>query len=395
MAKAKRSETGDEAQRARLRSVRRNLALIAMAGIGLGAMELPSAVAPSHWLTSRAIAQTSNASPELPNFADMVEKVKPAVVGVRAQMGEETVGQGSRGSRGQQDSPFDEFNAPDARRGAPPSPRRRTSIGSGFFISADGYIITTGHVIEHASSIDITTDDDKSHTAKLIGSDPKSDLALLKVDADREFPFVRLSDRAPRIGEWVLAVGNPFGLGGTVTAGIVSARARDIKMGTSNDFLQIDAPVNQGNSGGPTFNLDGDVIGVNSAILSPSGGSIGIGFAIPADTVKVVVGQLKQNGKVARGWLGISIQAVTEEIPQGIKPAPGARVVEIQPNSPAAKAGLAPQDVITSFNGEPIKDDRELIKKVSEVAPGTSVKLAVRRQGEEVTFDVTLGELPG
>jgi serine protease Do len=375
-------------------SVRRILVLIAMAGIGIGMTGFPAALTPS--LDSSAKAQTSKSSRNVPDFVDVVERVKPAVVGVRTQLAEGTVGRGSRGSRERQESPLDQFNAPSGRPDAAPTPRRQTSIGSGFFISSDGYIVTTNHVIERATSIDITTDDGKSHSAKLVGADPKSDLALLKVDADQEFSFVRLSDRAPRIGEWVVAVGNPFGLGGTVTAGIVSARARDIKMGTYNDFLQIDAPMNQGNSGGPTFDLDGDVIGVNSAIFSPGGGgSIGIGFAIPAETVKAVVGQLKEKGKVVRGWMGVSIQAATEEGPQGVKPAPGARVVETQPNSPAATAGLAVGDVITSLNGEPIKDDRELIKKVSELAPGTSVNLAVRRRGEEMTIAVTLGELPG
>jgi serine protease Do len=365
-----------------------------MAGIGVGMTGFPAALTPS--LDVSAKAQTSKSSRNVPDFVDVVEKVKPAVVGVRTQLAEGTVGRGSRGSRERQDSPLEQFGAPGGRPDAAPTPRRQTSIGSGFFISADGYIVTTNHVIERATSIEITTDDGKSHTAKLIGADPKSDLALLKVDADQQFPFARLSDRTPRIGEWVVAVGNPFGLGGTVTAGIVSARARDIKMGTYNDFLQIDAPMNQGNSGGPTFDLDGDVIGVNSAIFSPGGGgSIGIGFAIQAETVKLVVGQLKEKGKVVRGWLGISIQAATEEGPQGVKPAPGARVVETQPNSPAATAGLAAGDVITSLNGEPVKDDRELIKKVSGLAPGTSVSLAVRRRGEEMTIAVTLGELPG
>jgi serine protease Do len=276
-------------------------------------------------------------------------------------------------------------------------PQRRANLGSGFFVSADGYLVTTNHLIEQAGSIEIITDDNKTHSAKLVGADAKSDLALLKVDGDQQFPFVRLADRTPRIGEWVLAVGNPYGLGGTITRGIVSARPRDLKMGNYNDFLQIDASINQGNSGGPTFDLEGNVIGVNSAILSPGGSSAGIGFAVPADTVKTVVGQLKEKGKVTRGWLGISIQAVTEEVAQrlGVKPMQGALVVESQPGSPAASAGIASGDIITSLDGQSIKDDRELMKKIGGLAPGTAVRLAVLRKGEEMAINLTLGELPG
>src|SRR5262249_53520784 len=221
-------------------------------------------------------------------------------------------------------------------------PRVASSLGSGFFISADGYAVTTNRLVERVKSIEVTTDDGASHPAKLVGADPKTDLALLKVEGMDKVPFVRLADRAPRIGEWVLAVGNPFGLGGTVTAGIVSARPRDLKMGTYNDFLQIDASINQGNSGGPTFDREGNVIGVNNAIFSPTGGSIGIGFAIPADTVKTVIGQLKDKGKVSRGWLGITIRAVSDEVALSLdgKAAQGAVVVEPQPGGPAAKAGI-------------------------------------------------------
>ena len=354
------------------------------------------------------MAQTSAESTGLPDFADIVERVKPAVAGVNVQIEVGTTGRAQRRLPGQQDSPFsgspgETPSVPrSVPRSVPPSvppgvPRSPTSVGSAFFISADGYLITTNHVIEHAKSIEITTDDNKTHSAKLVGADAKSDLALLKVDGEGQFPFVRLADRAPRIGEWVLAVGNPFGLGGTVTAGIVSARPRDLKMGTYNDFLQIDASINQGNSGGPTFDREGNVIGVNNAIFSPTGGSIGIGFAIPADTVKTVIGQLKDKGKVSRGWLGITIRAVSDEVAlsSGGKPAQGAVVVEPQPGSPAAKAGIASGDIITSVNGESIKNDHELMKKVGDLAPGTAIKLAVLRKGEEMAFTVTLEELPG
>src|SRR5712672_1173595 len=380
-----------------LRRTRRGLIPAVVALIGISTTGLPvelRAFTQSHWLNSPAKAQTASESPaRLPDFADIVEKVKPAVAGVNVQNDDKTTGRQPRRSPGQQDSP-NPFGLPGERPG---TPQPRANAGSGFFISADGYLITTNHLIEQAGSIEITTDDNKTHSAKLVGADAKSDLALLKVDGDQQFPFVRLADRTPRVGEWVLAVGNPYGLGGTITRGIVSARPRDLKMGTYNDFLQIDASINQGNSGGPTFDLEGNVIGVNSAILSPGGGSTGIGFAIPADTVKTVVGQLKVKGKVSRGWLGIRIQTVTEEIAQrlGVKPAQGALVVEPQPGGPAAKAGIASGDIITSLNGESIKDDRELIKKIGDLAPGTEVKLAVLRKGEEIAIALTLGELPG
>ena len=217
----------------------------------------------------------------------------------------------------------------------------------------------------------------------MIGTDPRSDLALIKVDGRSDFPFVKFAEGNPRIGDWVLAVGNPFGLGGTVTAGIVSARGRDIGNGPYDDFIQIDAPVNKGNSGGPTFDVDGNVIGVNTAIFSPSGGSVGIAFAIPADTVKKVVAQLKDKGTVTRGWIGVQIQSVTPEIADslGLKSVQGALVAEPQSGGPAAKAGIEAGDVITAVNGAPLKDARELARQIGGLPPGTSVKLVGPAQG--------------
>jgi len=268
--------------------------------------------------------------------------------------------------------------------------------GSGFFISADGYAVTNNHVVEKAESVEVTTDDGKTYTAKVIGTDPKTDVALIKVEGRSDFPHVSLAEKAPRIGDWVIAVGNPFGLGGTVTAGIVSARGRDIGAGPYDDFIQIDAPVNKGNSGGPTFDVDGNVIGVNTAIYSPSGGSVGIAFAIPADTVKTVVGQLKDKGAVTRGWIGVQIQPVSADIADslGLKTAEGALVAEPQPDGPAVKAGIASGDVITSVNGQPVKDARDLAKRIGGMAPGAKVKLGIISKGAEKTVDVTLGELP-
>ena len=279
------------------------------------------------------------------------------------------------------------------------APNRRnftTGQGSGFLISADGYAVTNNHVVDKAEKVEVTTDGGKTYTAKVIGSDPRTDLALIKLDDASGMPFVRLSDTPPRIGDWVLAVGNPFGLGGTVTAGIVSARGRDIGAGPYDDFIQIDAPVNKGNSGGPTFDVDGNVIGVNTAIFSPSGGSVGIAFAIPAETVKTVVAQLKDKGQVTRGWIGVQIQPVTQDIADslGLKEVRGALVAEPQVGSPAVKAGIKSGDVILSVDGAPIKDARTLARRISSVAPGTSVKLVVFSDGKERNVSVTLGELP-
>src|ERR1700719_3491859 len=333
-------------------------------------------------------------------FADVVDKVKPAVISVRVNI--------DAGKRSKETSPFPKdspldrffrrFGQPDAP-GPGPNPRGRnivTGQGSGFFISADGYAVTNFHVVEKADNVEVTLDDGRVFTAKVIGTDQRSDVALVKVDGAGNLPFVKFADTSPRIGDWVLAVGNPFGLGGTVTAGIVSARGRDIGAGPYDDFIQIDAAVNKGNSGGPTFDVDGNVIGVNTAIFSPSGGSVGIAFAIPADTVKSVVSQLKDKGTVTRGWIGVQIQPVTAEIAEriGLKKAEGALVSDPQANGPAAKAGIEAGDVITAVNGAAVKDARDLAKQIGSIAPGTSVKLTVWRKGEERNLSVSLGELP-
>jgi serine protease Do len=335
-------------------------------------------------------------------FADIVEKVKPAVISVRVKVdgGAETTGLNSNEVPPGLREFFRRFGMPDGQNGPEGMPRGRgrnviTGQGSGFFISADGYAVTNNHVVEKAESVQVTADDGKIHTAKVIGTDPRTDLALIKVEGG-PFPYVKLSDKAPRIGDWVIAVGNPFGLGGTVTAGIVSARGRDIGASAYDDFIQIDAPVNKGNSGGPTFDTDGNVIGVNTAIFSPSGGSVGIAFAIPADTVNSVVAQLKEHGSVTRGWIGVQIQPVTPDIADslGLKKAEGALVAEPQANSPAQKAGIEAGDVITSVDGKEVKDARDLAKKIGAMAPKSSVKLTVLHKGAEKTLTLTLGELP-
>jgi serine protease Do len=357
----------------------------------------------SAFLASPAYAQSSQRPV---GFADIVEKVKPSVISVRVKMDG-----GARTMSFDGDSPFPpgspmerffrRFGAPDGQDmpDRPRGPRGRNFTmgqGSGFFISADGYAVTNNHVVDKAESVEVTTDDGKIHTAKVIGTDPKTDIALIKVEGGSNFPFVPLAEKSPRIGDWVLAVGNPFGLGGTVTAGIVSARGRDIGAGPYDDFIQIDAPVNKGNSGGPTFDVDGNVIGVNTAIYSPSGGSVGIAFAIPSDTVKSVVSQLKDKGSVTRGWIGVQIQPVNADIADslGLKKAEGALVAEPQSDGPAVKAGIQSGDVITTVNGQAVKDARDLAKKISSLPPGTNVKLGVISKGTDKTLNVVLGELP-
>jgi serine protease Do len=325
-----------------------------------------------------------------------VEKVKPAVISVRVKM--ERLAETSNDELPfPPGSPFERFfkrfGMPNNGQGG--GHQFVTGQGSGFFITADGYAVTNNHVVQNAENVQVTTEDGKTYSAKVIGTDQRTDLALIKVDGN-DFPYVKLADHTPRVGDWVLAVGNPFGLGGTVTAGIVSARGRDIGAGPYDDFIQIDAPVNKGNSGGPTFDVDGNVIGVNTAIFSPSGGSVGIAFAIPADTVKSVVAQLREKGSVTRGWIGVQIQPVTPEIADslGLKKAAGALVSEPQANSPAAKAGIASGDVIISVDGASVGDARELARKIGTMAPGTSVKLGVSHDGQDKTVTLTLGTLP-
>jgi serine protease Do len=337
-------------------------------------------------------------------FADIVEKVKPAVISVKVKMNATGDSFSLNEDNPLRGTPFEDFfkrfgqDIPrfGERQGRPQRRQYTLGQGSGFFISADGYAVTNNHVVDKAEHVDVTTDDGKTYTAKVIGTDDRTDLALIKVEGRRDFPFVSLADKQPRIGDWVLAVGNPFGLGGTVTAGIVSARGRDIGAGPYDDFIQIDAAVNKGNSGGPTFDLDGNVIGVNTAIFSPSGGSVGIAFDIPAETVKAVIAQLKDHGSVTRGWIGVAIQPVTGEIADslGLKNARGALVAEPQSGSPAQKAGIKAGDVIVSVNDESVTDARNLARRISAMAPGTHVKLGIIRNGKEDTLTLTLGELP-
>jgi serine protease Do len=392
----------------------RKFALMASVVAGLGIAGYGLSPAPHDVFSSAAHAQVDKqvkqqvAQPT--GFADIVERVKPSVISVRVNIGEKLAkndtSDNDDSSPFQPGSPmerfFKRFGGPDGMppglRGGPRGGGRGqvTGQGSGFFISPDGYAVTNNHVVDGADKVEVTADDGKVYKAKVIGTDPRTDVALIKVEGGSDFPFAKLSDKKPRIGDWVLAVGNPFGLGGTVTAGIVSASGRDIGNGPYDDFIQIDAPVNKGNSGGPAFNTEGEVMGVNTAIYSPSGGSVGIAFSIPASTVKTVIAQLKEKGTVSRGWIGVQIQPVTADIADslGLKKAEGALVAEPQPNGPAAKAGIESGDVITAVNGETVKDARELARTIGALAPGAAVKLNVLHKGKDTVVNLTLGQLP-
>jgi len=385
---------------------RRLILLASVAGLGASAFfAAPHLPLPA---TVPAIAAPAHAEVALrpASFADIVEKVKPAVFAVRVKV--EDNAQTMRFGDNENELPFPPGSpmerffkrfgfGQELPNGMQKAPRHFSMAqGSGFFISPDGYAVTNNHVVERGQTVEIKADDGKTYTAKVIGTDPRTDIALIKAESAQDFPYVKFAEKQPRTGDWVLAVGNPFGLGGTVTAGIVSANGRDIGAGPYDDFIQIDAPVNRGNSGGPTFDVDGNVIGVNTAIYSPSGGNVGIAFAIPADSVKTVVAQLKDKGTVTRGWIGVQIQPVTAEIAEslGLKSQQGALVAEPQSGSPAAKAGIESGDVIVSVNGAAVKDARDLAKKIGAQVPGENVKLTVFRKGAEKTMTLTLGTLP-
>jgi serine protease Do len=354
---------------------------------------------------SQAVAATTQPQQGPRGFADLIAKVKPAVISVRVKLDEST-DENSPNTSGQdlqpfmQGSPFERFFGENGPRGFERHSMHPhqviTGVGSGFFISADGYAVTNNHVVDHASSVQVTTDDGNTYTAKVIGTDPKTDLALIKVDGKTDFAHVNFATDKPRVGDWVVAVGNPYGLGGTVTAGIISAEGRNIGSGPYDDYIQIDAPINKGNSGGPTFDNNGNVVGINTAIYSPSGGSVGIGFDIPASTAKMIVAQLKDKGVVTRSYIGVQVQPVSAGIAEslGLKNASGALVDEAKADTPAAKAGIQAGDVITAVNGNAVKDSRTLAREISAMAPGSTAKLDILRKGEQKTVDVTLAAMP-
>jgi len=346
---------------------------------------------------------TPDFSQALPgSFAELVEQVKPAVVTVTTRVVAADAHPAVPGLP--EGTPFDEFfrrfgqpfgNAPHGPQG-PQGPQEQTGMGSGFIIDPDGYVVTNQHVVDGARAVTVTLNDGTELEARVVGTDERTDLALLEVDADRNLPYLAFGDSdGTRVGDWVVAVGNPFGLESSVTAGIVSARGRDIRHGPYDDYLQIDAPINRGSSGGPLFDTDGRVIGINTAIFSPSGGNVGIGFAIPAAMAEPVIADLREQGHVDRGWLGVQIQDVTPEIAEslGLDEARGALVAEVVPGSPAAAAGLERGDVVLRYGDDRITSTRELTREVGYTESGSTVPLTVWRDDEERTIDVTIAPL--
>lgn len=345
--------------------------------------------------------------PPMPSFADLAERLLPAVVNIsttqtirpdRNQQGQQ--GERRRGPEMPQfppGSPFEEFFKDFFDRQRPDNaPRRAQSLGSGFIVDPTGIIVTNNHVIADADEVKVTLHENVQLSAKVIGKDAKTDLAVLKVEPSKPLPFVKFgSSDAARVGDWIIAIGNPFGLGGSVTTGIISARQRDINAGPYDDFLQTDASINRGNSGGPMFNLAGEVIGINTAIYSPSGGSVGIGFAIPSSLASPVIDQLRQFGKARRGWLGVNIQSVTDEIAEslGLDKAKGALVARVTEGGPADKAKIQSGDVITKFDGKDVNEMRRLPRIVAETPVDKAVPVTVWRKGKEVQLQVKVGEL--
>ncbi len=359
-------------------------------------------------LISLSVAAQAKEVP--PSFADLVDKLTPSVVNISSTQtieGSDNPLEGLFSDKLPEGMPFSDLpgmlekfygqkNQGQGGNNNSKPTHKAVSLGSGFVIDSEGYIVTNYHVTEKAEDIKITFSDGATAKAKVVGRDAKTDLALLKVSLDKKLPALEWgdSDKA-RVGDWVMAIGNPFGLGGSVSAGIISARARDINAGPFDDFIQTDAAINRGNSGGPLFDMDGKVVGVNTAIFSPSGGNIGIGFAIPSSMVWPVIKQLKEEGRIHRGWLGVKIQTVTEEIAEslGLKKEQGALVLEVTKDSPAGKAGVVAGDVILSFDDHDVQTMRKLPRIVAETKPGKKVAMEVWRKGEKKSLLVTINEL--
>lgn len=379
---------GRSAVRAPRRAARSVVAL-ALSGLVLTGM---ATTLPSEEATARS-------APE--SFAELAAKVSPAVVNISTTRAVRGPSMEDLPFQFPPGSPFEEFFRQFRDRfgqgGDGPPMRQANALGSGFIIDPDGYVVSNNHVIDGADEIQVTLVDGRQLPAEVVGTDPQTDLALLKVESDEKLPFVEFGDSDDiRVGDWVIAVGNPFGLGGSVSAGIVSARGRDIHAGPFDDFLQLDAAINPGNSGGPTFGMDGKVIGVNTAIASPNGGFVGIGFAIPSNLAKSVIAQLREHGRVERGWLGVQIQQVTPELAQalGLDKPRGALVSRVMPDGPAAASGVREGDVIVTFDGKPVDEMRDLPRIVAETPAGKSVEIEVWRDRDTETLRAKIAAQP-
>ena len=383
-------------------------------GFGLGATlalsPLVAAQTPPSGVEPAPVTSPPTAMLPQQSFAPLVKRVLPAVVNISVTEKSDSNVASDQLPEQFRGTPFDEFLRRffEQQHGGQFSERpfsegpgdegvKRIALGSGFIVDPSGLIVTNNHVVGEAAKVEIILQDNTRYPAKILGRDPRTDIAVLKIKADKPLPYVTFGDSsAAQVGDWVVAVGNPFGLGGSVTTGIISARGRDIHTGQFDDFLQIDAPINRGNSGGPTFDLEGQVIGINTAIYSPNGGSVGIGFAVPSNVAKTVVAQIEAHGKVSRGWLGVQIQEITPAIAAslGLHGEHGALVAVVTPDSPGAKAGLKQGDVILSFNGTEVKELRDLPRLVAAMAPGSAASLTVWRNGQASELHTTLAEAP-
>ncbi len=368
------------------------------ASLGRSLVSVPLALAAVLVIAALSWTSSPQAQTTPDSFAGLAERLLPAVVNISTtQVIRDRAHRGPEVPRFPPGSPFEEFFRDFFDRSLPEAPPRRvTALGSGFIVDPSGYIVTSNHVIEGADEITIILQDGTHLTAEIIGRDTKTDLALLKVESEDELPFLEWGDSdIARVGDWVIAIGNPFGLGGTVTAGIISARARNINAGPYDDFIQTDASINRGNSGGPMFDLRGEVIGINTAIFSPSGGSVGIGFAIPSALAEPVIDQLREYGRARRGWLGVRVQTVTEEIAEnlGLDEPRGALVANVSEGGPAQEAGIKQGDVILRFDGKDVPTMRRLPRVVAETDVEKEVEVVIWRKGEELTIGVQVGEL--
>lgn len=382
-----------QAPQTRAQNKRNGLLATAMAVVlatGLGTVSVGQAHTGDH--DSRIIENSPH------SMADIIEQVQPSVVNIVATRSASQAAR-SRGMDPHMEDMLRRFFGPGRTPAFPEQNEPKQSanaLGSGFIIDSEGYVVTNNHVIEDAEQVQVVLEDGTTLPARIVGTDPRSDLAVLKVESRKSLPAVMFGDSdSVRVGEWVVAIGNPFGLGGTATAGIVSARGRDIQSGPYDDYLQIDAPINKGNSGGPVFDTQGRVIGINTAIFSPNGGSVGIGFAIPSAQAKTTVQQIIEDGHVTRGWLGVQIQPVTEEIQAslGLEGTGGALISDVNKDSPAAESGLEVTDVILAFDGKEISDTRELVRLVAKTRPDQKVPVSIWREGKKRTIDVKVGTL--